>query len=33
MVLALAAASGLAGLLHRREQQRDQNGDDRDHHQ
>ena len=33
VVLALAPASSLAGLLHRGQQQRDQNGDDRDHHE
>ena len=33
VVDALGAAGGLAGRLHRRQQQADQHGDDRDHHQ
>jgi len=33
LIGALDAASGLTGGLNRRQQQRDQNPDDRDHHQ
>jgi hypothetical protein len=33
IVFALSTTSGLASLLNRRKQKRDQNGDDRDNHQ
>ena len=33
VVLALRLPRGLAGRLHRRQQQRDQDADDRNHHQ
>ena len=33
VVLALAASGGFPGLLYGREQQRDEDGDDRNHHQ
>jgi hypothetical protein len=33
IILALSSASGFASLLDRRKQQRNQNGDDGNHHQ